>query len=173
LSEGTYRYRQVQSGEISCYPQGFWNGPDGIARLAEIIRYKLSEQGMERELPSRTILKEWGLAGGLGVCEDLQLLSRLVRAERPPSYSTLPATWERDAARAKEARESSTRRRVNLTNAVMSAVWSRDQGKCVACGSKEDLEFDHVIPFSKGGSSEAANLRLLCLKCNRSRGARI
>ncbi|MBJ62776.1 MAG: hypothetical protein CMB57_05915 [Euryarchaeota archaeon] len=37
----------------------------------------------------------------------------------------------------------------------------------------EDLEFDHMIPHSKGGSSTADNLRILCRPCNRSRGNRI
>ncbi|MFL6351650.1 MAG: HNH endonuclease [Bryobacteraceae bacterium] len=35
----------------------------------------------------------------------------------------------------------------------------------------EDVEFDHVIPFSKGGSSDESNVRLLCKTCNRKRGA--
>jgi len=50
-------------------------------------------------------------------------------------------------------------------------VWRRDGGKCVKCGSKENLEFDHVIPLSKGDSSTARNIQLLCEKCNRSKGA--
>jgi 5-methylcytosine-specific restriction endonuclease McrA len=53
----------------------------------------------------------------------------------------------------------------------MSEVWTRDAGKCTVCGSMDDLEFDHVLPFSKGGSSPTENLRILCQKCNRQRGA--
>jgi 5-methylcytosine-specific restriction endonuclease McrA len=30
------------------------------------------------------------------------------------------------------------------------------------CGSTLRLEFDHVVPRGRGGSSEAANVRLLC-----------
>jgi HNH endonuclease len=66
-----------------------------------------------------------------------------------------------------------TKRRIRLSNAVMAEVWIRDGGRCVQCGSQEDLEFDHVIPFSKGGSSTPENLRILCRSCNRGRGARI
>jgi 5-methylcytosine-specific restriction endonuclease McrA len=48
-------------------------------------------------------------------------------------------------------------------------VWRRDQGRCVKCGSQEGLEFDHIIPVSRGGSNTARNLQLLCENCNRSK----
>lgn len=49
-------------------------------------------------------------------------------------------------------------------------VYMRDNGKCVICGSNENIEFDHIIPFSKGGAHSVDNIRVLCRKCNRSRG---
>jgi hypothetical protein len=48
-------------------------------------------------------------------------------------------------------------------------VYTRDGGKCQCCGSSLDLEYDHVTPFSCGGSSDASNIQLLCMKCNRSK----
>jgi 5-methylcytosine-specific restriction endonuclease McrA len=50
---------------------------------------------------------------------------------------------------------------------VKKEVWKRDSGRCVICGNKENLHFDHKIPFSKGGSSLVAeNIQLLCAKHN-------
>jgi hypothetical protein len=50
---------------------------------------------------------------------------------------------------------------------VKLEVWKRDEGKCVKCGATEDLHFDHIIPWSKGGSSNTAeNIQLLCGRHN-------
>jgi hypothetical protein len=49
---------------------------------------------------------------------------------------------------------------------VMDKVWNRDGGKCARCESQENLEFDHIIPFSKGGATSYRNMQLLCKKCN-------
>ncbi|SRR6266550_393932 len=38
--------------------------------------------------------------------------------------------------------------------------------KCKRCGSKEELEFDHVVPIEKGGQDKLSNLQLLCHKCH-------
>ena len=61
----------------------------------------------------------------------------------------------------------------HIPAAVKLAVWRRDMGKCCTCGSRERLEYDHIIPVSKGGSNTERNVQLLCEKCNREKSARI
>lgn len=56
---------------------------------------------------------------------------------------------------------------------VRAAVWARDGGRCVQCGECEYLEFDHVIPFSKGGATSVGNIQLLCRRCNLTKSDRI
>ena len=57
---------------------------------------------------------------------------------------------------------------------VKLAVWKRDQGKCVTCGSRDNLHFDHIIPYSLGGSSLVAeNIQLLCARHNLAKRAKI
>ncbi len=91
----------------------------------------------------------------------------------------------RDNKRKKELREQAMQelqdegviekvhKREPIPQEVQDAVWRRDGGRCVKCGSQENLEFDHIIPFSKGGSNTVRNLQLLCQKCNREKSNHI
>jgi 5-methylcytosine-specific restriction endonuclease McrA len=54
-----------------------------------------------------------------------------------------------------------------IPTSVKLQVWKRDKGKCVMCSSTDNLHFDHIIPYSKGGSSLIAeNIQLLCARHN-------
>jgi hypothetical protein len=54
-----------------------------------------------------------------------------------------------------------------IPSTVKLEVWRRDAGKCVECGSNQNLHFDHIIPYSQGGSSLVAeNIQLLCARHN-------
>jgi len=63
--------------------------------------------------------------------------------------------------------------RSRIPENVRIEVWRRDGGKCARCGSRERLEYDHIIPISKGGSDTARNIELLCEKCNREKSDKI
>lgn len=69
--------------------------------------------------------------------------------------------------------QSQEGKRQPIPQDVMDKVWNRDGGKCTFCGSQENIEFDHIIPFSKGGSNTYRNLQILCKKCNLKKSDRI
>lgn len=60
-----------------------------------------------------------------------------------------------------------------ISSSVRKYVYARDNGRCVDCGSNIDIEYDHIIPVSKGGSSSENNIQLLCRACNRRKHAKI
>jgi 5-methylcytosine-specific restriction endonuclease McrA len=44
---------------------------------------------------------------------------------------------------------------------------------CAACGSTGDIHIDHIIPVSRGGTSQRDNLQPLCYWCNGIKGNRL
>jgi len=55
---------------------------------------------------------------------------------------------------------------------VKMRVVRRDNYTCQECGvhlRDDEVEFDHIIPVAKGGSSEEHNIRLTCFDCNRDK----
>ena len=58
---------------------------------------------------------------------------------------------------------------------VRFAVFNRDGFACVYCGRKAptvELECDHIVARSNGGSDAVANLVTACFECNRGKGRR-
>ena len=68
---------------------------------------------------------------------------------------------------------SRPRKRKAIKPEIKNQVWNRDGGRCRRCGTNQKLEFDHIVPHSKGGADTYRNLQLLCETCNRSKGASI
>jgi hypothetical protein len=62
-------------------------------------------------------------------------------------------------------------RREPIPRAVRLAVFERDGGRCVECGSRFEIQYDHVIPVALGGAGTVENLQILCAPCNQAKGA--
>lgn len=61
-----------------------------------------------------------------------------------------------------------------IPSSIKREVYKRDEGRCVVCGSDDNLHFDHVVPFAKGGTSlSAVNIQILCMRHNLEKSDKI
>lgn len=65
--------------------------------------------------------------------------------------------WQRGLAR---------RSGKNFTNAQRRIIKTRDEYRCVKCGSTDKLHVDHILPIAEGGEPTLANGQTLCAKCH-------
>lgn len=52
-------------------------------------------------------------------------------------------------------------------------IYARDRGACQYCGkkvSRDDFEYEHVVPQSRGGRTTWENIVVACTKCNQKKG---
>jgi 5-methylcytosine-specific restriction endonuclease McrA len=128
------------------------------------------QQGITVDIEAVTLLAERceGCPG-----EALALLRKVQDYAIARATGRITPAVARDALTIFGRRSSSPRERQPIPDDVKMSVWQRDGGRCVKCGSQENLEFDHIIPVSKGGSNTARNLQLLCEKCNRAKGGNL
>ena len=72
-----------------------------------------------------------------------------------------------DDARSPGGRQPNLKHTRVIPSSIKQEVWKRDGGRCRICGASDNLHFDHIVPFSKGGSSLVAeNIQLLCARHN-------
>lgn len=64
----------------------------------------------------------------------------------------------------------------SIPYATIARVIRRDNCICQICGKAlrdNEIEIDHIIPHSRGGSAEESNLRVTCLECNRKKSNKL
>lgn len=61
----------------------------------------------------------------------------------------------------------------SFTSAEWTALCEKYHKRCLCCDKRRKLTADHVIPVSKGGTSDISNIQPLCQPCNSSKGAKI
>lgn len=79
-----------------------------------------------------------------------------------------------------EAEKHHQRKTINIEQTrqipgkVKLTVFKRDKGVCVKCGAEDNLHFDHILPYSKGGTSlKEENIQLLCARHNLQKSAKL
>ncbi len=61
-----------------------------------------------------------------------------------------------------------------FSSKMARTAYERQNGICAVCGKHfefEEMQGDHIVPWSKGGHTVASNCQMLCAKCNLIKGA--
>ena len=61
-----------------------------------------------------------------------------------------------------------------FTDSMRQKVYEKQAGACFKCGddfSIEEMEADHITPWSEGGQTNEENCQMLCKRCNREKSA--
>lgn len=83
---------------------------------------------------------------------------------------------DRDCRSAGAERAARYRARMDISQSEWAqrrlSVLERDAHSCTYCGDHEDLTCDHVLPMSRGGTSDLENLTTACRPCNGGKSGR-
>lgn len=105
-----------------------------------------------------------------GVLRDLINQVNSQKADKPTKPKTKKSAASKSPSSPKQDKQKRSR---HIPASVRVSVLHRDCYKCVFCGrnaKQVQLEVDHIIPFSQGGSNDLNNLQTLCFNCNRGKG---
>ena len=91
--------------------------------------------------------------------------SRKWRAQNPDKVRDYGKAKRRNRREAKNATED------RLTAAEWREVMAEHNGRCNYCGSRDDIQIDHVMPLSRGGLHNRSNVVPACGDCNNSKNA--
>ena len=186
--------RRVEGARLELRPDGFWDGVLDRGHLHLVVgarEWRLEGKASRRELDAavrrsaerpvplaevdgRTyhLYRERWFSDDEGLDADDVHALLLVREEQAAGRIRRART-HRERLDAAEERAVAPRAAGVVGQDVRAVVWARDGGRCTSCGSTTELQFDHVIPVSLGGSSDEANVQLLCGPCNRAKGASV
>ena len=151
-----------------CYPSGSLTENGKFHRAAQEFKNGLREPERVRAY-EKIRAGIWSYNGAFQLIDSWQEHDGL----RLVFKFKLVAIEEDDADTGEMPAPEAERRRI-IPTSVKLEVWKRDGGKCVRCGATDELHFDHVIPFSRGGTSlKADNVQLLCARHNLEKSDRI
>jgi hypothetical protein len=137
----------------------------------EGIQKRMAEPQFVRELLNANVPLEGSEDGReYALCQGI-LWSCTHKLEPQQWQALINRELAREAAKLAVALGSDTTSssRERISPEVRRAVWIRDGGCCARCRSRERLEYDHIIPVSRGGGNSERNIELLCEVHNRSK----
>jgi 5-methylcytosine-specific restriction endonuclease McrA len=153
--------------------------PEYLVKKLERLRKEYGEDLNEVELIDAVVeekLKKPNRAKHIKQVKDVKEIKEMKEVKKARGVKKIKKIKEaNEANEAKEVKKvrSSKGRSICANRAsryisvsVKNQVWKRDQGKCQKCEGRTNLQYEHILPFARGGGSCVENLKLLCSSCN-------
>lgn len=169
LTEHYRQYREINREKLAVENHKAYEANRG--KYAERAR-KYREANPEK---AKARSRKWYVAN-----REKVLLSQRGRKSNPEEARVRKRKWR--AANPEKARAELRRRRAHKRNAEgdhtgadIQRQYKAQKGKCYYCKAPagKDYQVDHVVPLSRGGSNDPANLVIACRSCNASKSDRL
>ena len=167
--DGAFRVWNGQEWSKDIYV-GLWDAM--YAALAE-LRHQYSTESiyMQRKEALKHTIQKLFESGELEINSRLTKVTFFQRRDKIKNTLASVLQTEKPASRRDFAEKEDLKRKLHFLQ----------EGKCTICGNDIDgrrldegryVHIDHVVPYSKGGESSAANAALTHAACNLSKGAK-
>jgi hypothetical protein len=138
--------------------------PDRHGRLLSSLTAEAS-QALARQ--SLVVEQQTWLQNGAADAFVFSVLARLYDRDEPWDRRTIMGEPAVSALRITNATVHSLKRTAGAVKWKPMVAEAQRGMFCATCGSREDLQVDHIVPVSRGGEeNEIHNMQLLCGSCN-------
>ena len=171
-----YEGHDLSGDKLKKYDQP-WSSPFGLLTQNGLFKNSIDQAKKSGEYPIVKVYEKLqpGIWTYRGIFEMIDYFY-LERGGRKVFEFVFNIT-EQDISNAKQHRKNKKidlEQTRQISGRVKLAVYVRDKGICIKCGSKENLHFDHILPYSKGGTSlNEENIQLLCARHNLQKSAKL
>jgi 5-methylcytosine-specific restriction endonuclease McrA len=166
LGKSTRDAERILSQRLPDVAEKFQEKIRPLADGKTLIQFAASPELMAKLEELKGLLAHSNFEGSMNVLVE-KLADSMLKKLKPQSRKIIPAPEKTDsryipASEKKKVKERDAR-----------GCTYRDPSSGRQCGSRHGLQFDHIEPFSRGGSSTADNLTLLCGAHNRYRAEKM
>ena len=149
--------------------------------VAELAAYLGCSRRTAERFIDRTGIQKVRFAGGRRVVVDRRAVDWVLEEMSEAQMYEQPE-WKRELGErlAKYKKRNTPRSddsgtRKPISSGLRFRIFQRDGFECFYCGKappQTELQIDHIIPVSKGGTNSVENLVTACAECNRGKGTR-
>lgn len=105
----------------------------------------------------------WGMARSLEQAGWIEIAGAVIRITEKDGRRWIKIPLRNNGTPGTEARTP-------ISPQVRAKILKRDRFRCRHCGSREELQIDHIKPWAFGGGEHPSNLQVLCRTCNTAKG---